>query len=424
MLQLFGIPFVISPMEAEAQCACLDYTNLTDGSITEDSDIFLFGAHVVYKNMFNQNKTVEMFESKHLENLLYLSRKKLVALAFLTGSDYTEGIAGVGGVTAMEILQEFSRLDPVDTLTYFKKWLITSHQSPQKLNTTGLRSKLKGTSVPMNFNSEEVWEAYLNAEVDHSDEKFEWGSLDEESIKEFASEKLGWLNNHTDEVLRPVLQRINSKTKRTNTLDKYFAPKLKAADKEVTSKRLKKVLDQMGNPKSSYLIKKEEEELFNDSFELSDSNTQNIPSTININKQTSSRSYNNRKYNPSDLIVTSRDAQARERKLSTEKKAGASSNVTINNVSQNPHVQAKKVENLMKAAINNMKAPSPFVRSTMMNDAIQRRLNRRGRGKGKKRVVPDRSKIAVALLNQVDTVTQQQQQDVPKPLMSSESDSD
>jgi len=180
----------------------------------------------------------------------------------------------------------------------------------------------------------------------------------------------------------------------------------------------------MGNPKSSYLIKKEEEELFNDSFELSDSNTQNIPSTININKQTSSRSYNNRKYNPSDLIVTSRDAQARERKLSTEKKAGASSNVTINNVSQNPHVQAKKVENLMKAAINNMKAPSPFVRSTMMNDAIQRRLNRRGRGKGKKRVVPDRSKIAVALLNQVDTVTQQQQQDVPKPLMSSESDSD
>ena len=34
-------------------------------------------------------------------------RDKLVCLALLTGSDYTEGVETVGPVTAMEILPEF-----------------------------------------------------------------------------------------------------------------------------------------------------------------------------------------------------------------------------------------------------------------------------------------------------------------------------
>ena len=50
-------------MEAEAQCAMLDVLDLTQGSITDDSDIFLFGGRRVYKNIFNQNRHVEMFES-------------------------------------------------------------------------------------------------------------------------------------------------------------------------------------------------------------------------------------------------------------------------------------------------------------------------------------------------------------------------
>ena len=50
-------------MEAEAQCATLDILGLTEGSITDDSDIFLFGGRRVYKNIFNQNKHVEMYGS-------------------------------------------------------------------------------------------------------------------------------------------------------------------------------------------------------------------------------------------------------------------------------------------------------------------------------------------------------------------------
>lgn len=57
-------------MEAEAQCAILDLTDQTSGTITEDSDIWLFGARHVYKNFFNKNKFVEYYQYVDFHNQL------------------------------------------------------------------------------------------------------------------------------------------------------------------------------------------------------------------------------------------------------------------------------------------------------------------------------------------------------------------
>ena len=49
-----------------------------------------------------------------------LSRDKLIVLSYLLGSDYTEGIEGVGVVSAMELLRDFpgTALQPLDKLKY------------------------------------------------------------------------------------------------------------------------------------------------------------------------------------------------------------------------------------------------------------------------------------------------------------------
>jgi DNA excision repair protein ERCC-5 len=119
LCQLFGIPYIIAPGEAEAQCAYLDLTNQTNGSITEDSDIWLFGANNVYRSFFKQNTFIESYSSQLIKTQLGIDRDTLICIAMLVGSDYTLGIENVGIVKAMEILQEFDG-ESIEKLWNFK----------------------------------------------------------------------------------------------------------------------------------------------------------------------------------------------------------------------------------------------------------------------------------------------------------------
>jgi len=57
-------------MEAEAQCAALDRADQTNGTITDDSDVWLFGGRHVYRNFFSQNKYVEHYQYSDMQNQL------------------------------------------------------------------------------------------------------------------------------------------------------------------------------------------------------------------------------------------------------------------------------------------------------------------------------------------------------------------
>lgn len=61
---------MVAPSEAEAQCAALEEKTLTQGSITDDSDIFLFGGRKVYRHFFSQDKDVEMYDKNEIESSL------------------------------------------------------------------------------------------------------------------------------------------------------------------------------------------------------------------------------------------------------------------------------------------------------------------------------------------------------------------
>jgi DNA excision repair protein ERCC-5 len=51
-----------------------------------------------------------------------LDRSKLINMAYLLGSDYTDGVPGVGYVTGMEILNEFPgpNLEPLTQLRWVR----------------------------------------------------------------------------------------------------------------------------------------------------------------------------------------------------------------------------------------------------------------------------------------------------------------
>ena len=119
MLALFGIPYVDAPEEAEAECAELLQRHLVDGIVTDDSDVFLFGGARIYRNMFNDNQYVECYLLSDLQRELGLGRTELVDLAQLLGSDYSEGLAGVGPVSSRELLEDFRGENPLED---FRDW--------------------------------------------------------------------------------------------------------------------------------------------------------------------------------------------------------------------------------------------------------------------------------------------------------------
>uniref|UniRef100_A0A2K6F6N7 DNA excision repair protein ERCC-5 n=1 Tax=Propithecus coquereli TaxID=379532 RepID=A0A2K6F6N7_PROCO len=237
LLRLFGIPYIQAPMEAEAQCAILDLTDQTSGTITDDSDIWLFGARHVYKNFFNKNKFVEYYQYVDFHNQLGLDRNKLINLAYLLGSDYTEGIPTVGCVTAMEILNEFPG-HGLEPLLKFSEWWHEAQKNKKirpNPHDTKVKKKLRKLQLIPGFPNPAVADAYLKPVVDDSKGSF---------------------LTKTDESLFPVLKQLNAQQTQLR-IDSFFrvAQQEKQDAKRIKSQRLSRAV--------TCMLRKEREEAAN-----------------------------------------------------------------------------------------------------------------------------------------------------------------
>lgn len=251
LLKRFGIPYITAPMEAEAQCAELFRLGLVDGIITDDSDCFLFGGSRVYKNMFNQKQFVECYYAEDIEHKVGLGREKLIELAMLLGSDYTEGVKGIGPVLAMEVLAEFG------DLKQFKKWFdentktLTTKTERTKLE-KNLLSRIKSglLFLPDSFPEKVVREAYMRPEVDRDDSAFKWGVPLLDQIRTFLMYNVGWSQARVDEVMVPLIRNIN-KTRAEgtqSTVGQFFPQEYISYRKEAgMSKRMKVAANRLRN---------------------------------------------------------------------------------------------------------------------------------------------------------------------------------
>ena len=227
LLDLFGIPYITAPSEAEAQCAELNKLGLVDGIITDDSDVFLFGGKIIYKNLFHLNKYVEKYTNTLIKSKLGLTQNKLISLAMLLGSDYTDGVKGIGPVNGIEIIQTFcsEKESDFNGLKEFKNWIYSTERDkfPKKKPDLKIQRydeymilkkgwfKYKHRNLKKNwfvdlhtFPEANVIETYLKPEVDSSDVSFKWGKPDINKLKIICSEKFGWDQRTIDSTLNPI----------------------------------------------------------------------------------------------------------------------------------------------------------------------------------------------------------------------------
>ena len=247
LLRLFGIPYIVAPMEAEAQCAYLEQIQLTDGTITDDSDIWLFGGQCVYKNFFNNNKKVLQFCSGDIQHHFKLTRNEMIRLALLVGSDYTTGLSGIGPVTALEVLAAFPSGgdDLLQGLTDFCSWVETGKvAAPGK---AGLRNKLQNLKIHKGFPSQAVVQAYLFPKIDDSKECFTWGKPNMVLLYDYTKRKFAWDKNKFNAIMTPVLKRLEEK-KTQKLIDMYFKLQTVPQSIEMTlSKRVQKAVQKLNN---------------------------------------------------------------------------------------------------------------------------------------------------------------------------------
>ncbi|KAK9061726.1 hypothetical protein SSX86_018909 [Deinandra increscens subsp. villosa] len=278
LLQMFGLPYIIAPMEAEAQCAYMEFEKLVDGVVTDDSDVLLFGARSVYKNIFDDRKYVETYFMKDIETELGLTREKLIRMAMLLGSDYTEGISGIGIVNAVEVINAFPE---EDGLHKFREWIESpdpsilgkvdhkegsntrkrgSNASAEEASTVDdlkqifmdkHRNVSKNWHIPSTFPSDAVVSAYASPQVDKSTEPFSWGKPDLFVLRRLCFEKFGWGAQKADELLQPVLKEYN-KHETQLRLEAFYTFNERFA--KIRSKRISKAVKGMAGSKSSELM--------------------------------------------------------------------------------------------------------------------------------------------------------------------------
>ncbi len=125
LLDHMGIAYIQAPSEGEAQAARMTREGLTYASGSQDYDLFLFGSNVVVRNLTISGKrklprknvfvdvNPERIDLKKLLSNLGLSQRQLVWVGILMGTDFNEGIDGVGPKTALKIVKEQKSLKEI-----------------------------------------------------------------------------------------------------------------------------------------------------------------------------------------------------------------------------------------------------------------------------------------------------------------------
>lgn len=122
LLDLLGIPYIISPGEADVVCAWLTSRRDNNGHkyakgvCSDDSDMLPLGASYLFKDMLkfmSKNKPVKVISLNKTLVKMNLTMDQFIDLSVLLGCDYCENVKGVGPKTAYKLISEHGSLKKV-----------------------------------------------------------------------------------------------------------------------------------------------------------------------------------------------------------------------------------------------------------------------------------------------------------------------
>src|SRR5438094_3787776 len=124
LLELLGVPWVQAPAEGEAQASAMAQSGAAYAAASQDFDSLLFGSPRLVKNLAISGRRKlprkEVFVEVHPEEIslettltnLRISREQLVDMGLLIGTDFNEGVKGIGPKKALALIKKHGSLGP------------------------------------------------------------------------------------------------------------------------------------------------------------------------------------------------------------------------------------------------------------------------------------------------------------------------
>lgn len=123
LLELIGVPVIMAPGEGEAQASFMCGRGDVYGTASQDFDSLLFGSTLLLRNLGVSgrrklpgrkawvNVSPEVISLSETLEGLGITREQLVDMAILLGTDFNDGVKGIGPKRAYSIISEFGDLE-------------------------------------------------------------------------------------------------------------------------------------------------------------------------------------------------------------------------------------------------------------------------------------------------------------------------
>lgn len=209
LLIYLGVPVIEASSEGEAQSAYLIRKGDAWGCASQDYDTLLFGGERLIRN-FAVGRTkkvkdtfvvldIEYISLTKLLDHLKITREQLVDMGILIGTDFYEGIKGIGQHKALELIKKYKNIEGI------------------------LNSKVKVGKIIIDLDLElvdQLRKIFLNPDVKEDYPKLKWRKIQFEKIEELLVEKHNFSEQRVNKALER-LKKIDSASIQTS-LDKFF----------------------------------------------------------------------------------------------------------------------------------------------------------------------------------------------------------
>ncbi len=197
LLDAMGIPWLKAPSEGEAQMSHMVGKGDIWAGASQDYDALLFGTPTLVRNLtlagkrrLPSGKTVdvspEIIALGEVLASLGVTREQLIDMAVLIGTDFNDGVRGIGPKKAFALMKK--------------------HGSLEEMERTG------GVLVPAEYR--EVREIFLKPDVT-DDYTLEWGQVSDEGVRKVMCDKHSFGVDRIDRVLSEIAAKQNISTQRS-----------------------------------------------------------------------------------------------------------------------------------------------------------------------------------------------------------------